>query len=225
MKPSGVLEDEEELNHRLVVLGKLNNLVNEWISELAESKNLPPSAVVNVSGKIFTFGSYCLGVHTKGADTDAVSVAPRHVERSDSFQSFFEKLKHQEEIKNLRAVEDAYVPVVKFEFDGFEIDLVFARPSVQTVADNLGLGDDWHLGSLDRRCILSLNGEMHMTQLHVSALRHGIYCNLLGFLGGVSWAMLLASTCPLCPNALASALVNKLFFFFKMWLKSIILSL
>uniref|UniRef100_A0A8D0EUI7 polynucleotide adenylyltransferase n=1 Tax=Strix occidentalis caurina TaxID=311401 RepID=A0A8D0EUI7_STROC len=159
MKPSGVLEDEEELNHRLVVLGKLNNLVNEWISELAESKNLPPSAVVNVSGKIFTFGSYCLGVHTKGADTDAVSVAPRHVERSDSFQSFFEKLKHQEEIKNLRAVEDAYVPVVKFEFDGFEIDLVFARPSVQTVADNLGLGDDWHLGSLDRRCILSLNGE------------------------------------------------------------------
>uniref|UniRef100_A0A8C8ALF0 Poly(A) polymerase nucleotidyltransferase domain-containing protein n=1 Tax=Otus sunia TaxID=257818 RepID=A0A8C8ALF0_9STRI len=66
MKPSGVLEDEEELNHRLVVLGKLNNLVNEWISELAEGKNLPPSAVVSVSGKIFTFASYCLGVHTKG---------------------------------------------------------------------------------------------------------------------------------------------------------------
>ena len=49
----------------------------------------------------------------------------------------------------------------------------------------------------------------------VSALGHGIYSNLLGFLGGVSWATLAASTCPLYPNALASALVNK-FFFFKM---------
>lgn len=37
-----------------------------------------------------------------GADIDALCVAPRHVERSDFFQSFIEKLKHQEEIKNLR---------------------------------------------------------------------------------------------------------------------------
>ncbi|CAM9859995.1 unnamed protein product, partial [Bubo scandiacus] len=66
MKPSGILKDGEELNHRLVVLGNLNHLVNEWISELGESKNLPPSAAANVGGKIFTFGSYWLGVHTKG---------------------------------------------------------------------------------------------------------------------------------------------------------------
>ncbi|CAM9859651.1 unnamed protein product [Bubo scandiacus] len=52
--------------YRLVVLGNLNHLVNEWISELGESKNLPPSAAANVGGKIFTFGSYWLGVHTKG---------------------------------------------------------------------------------------------------------------------------------------------------------------
>uniref|UniRef100_A0A663EIX4 Poly(A) polymerase nucleotidyltransferase domain-containing protein n=1 Tax=Aquila chrysaetos chrysaetos TaxID=223781 RepID=A0A663EIX4_AQUCH len=57
---------EEELNHRLVVLGKLNNLVKEWISELGESKNLPPSAVANVGGKIFTCGSYRLEIHSKG---------------------------------------------------------------------------------------------------------------------------------------------------------------
>uniref|UniRef100_A0A8D0EXP1 Poly(A) polymerase nucleotidyltransferase domain-containing protein n=1 Tax=Strix occidentalis caurina TaxID=311401 RepID=A0A8D0EXP1_STROC len=66
MRPSGVLKDGGELNHRLVVLDKLNNLVKEWISELGESKNLLPSAVANVGGKIFTFGSYWLGVHTKG---------------------------------------------------------------------------------------------------------------------------------------------------------------
>ncbi|NXJ41383.1 PAPOG polymerase, partial [Ciconia maguari] len=234
MKPFGVFEDEEELNHRLVVLGKLNNLVKEWISELGESKNLPRSAVANVGGKIFTFGSYRLGVHTKGADIDAVCVAPRHVERSDFFQSFFEKLKHQEEIKNLRVIEDAYVPVVKFEFDGIEIDLVFARLSVQTVSDNLDLGDDSRLRSLDIRCIRSLNGcrvtdeilhlvpnkenfRLTLRAIKLWAKRRGIYSNMLGFLGGVSWAMLVARTCQLYPNALASTLVNKFFLVFSKW--------
>ncbi|KAF1427268.1 Poly(A) polymerase gamma, partial [Spheniscus magellanicus] len=234
MKPFGVFEDEDELNHRLVVLGKLNNLVKEWILELGESKNLPPSAAANVGGKIFTFGSYRLGVHTKGADIDAVCVAPRHVERSDFFQSFFEKLKHQEEIKNLRAVEDAYVPVVKFEFDGIEIDLVFARLSMQTVSDNLDLGDDSRLRSLDIRCIRSLNGcrvtdeilhlvpnkdnfRLTLRAIKLWAKRRGIYSNMLGFLGGVSWAMLVARTCQLYPNALASTLVNKFFLVFSKW--------
>ncbi|NWI19050.1 PAPOG polymerase, partial [Crypturellus soui] len=234
MKPFGVFEDEEQLNHRLVVLAKLNNLVKEWISELGESKNLPPSIVGNVGGKIFTFGSYRLGVHTKGADIDALCVAPRHVERSDFFQSFFEKLKHQEEIKNLRAVEDAYVPVVKFEFDGIEIDLVFARLSLQTISDNLDLGDDSRLRSLDIRCIRSLNGcrvtdeilhlvpnkenfRLTLRAIKLWAKRRGIYSNMLGFLGGVSWAMLVARTCQLYPNALASTLVNKFFLVFSKW--------
>ncbi|KAM6355905.1 poly(A) polymerase gamma [Podargus strigoides] len=234
MKPFGVFEDEEELYHRLMVLGQLNNLVKEWISELGESKNLPPSTVANVGGKIFTFGSFRLGVHTKGADIDAVCVAPSHVERSDFFQSFFEKLKLQEKIKNLRAVEDAYVPVIKFEFDGIEIDLLFARMSMQTISDNLDLGDDLCLRSLDIRCIRSLNGcrvtdeilhlvpnrenfRLTLRAIKLWAKRRDIYSNVLGFLGGVSWAMLVARICQLYPNALASTLVIKFFLIFSKW--------
>ena len=47
----------------------------------------------------------------------------------------------------------------------FKMDLVFTRLSVQTVSDNLGLRDDWHLRSLDTRCIRSLNGERIYTSL------------------------------------------------------------
>ena len=65
-------------------------------------QNLPQSVIENVGGKIFTFGSYRLGVHTKGADIDALCVAPRHVDRSDFFTSFYNKLKLQEEVKDLR---------------------------------------------------------------------------------------------------------------------------
>ena len=37
-----------------------------------------------------------------GADIDALCVAPRHVDWSDFFTSFYDKLKLQEEVKDLR---------------------------------------------------------------------------------------------------------------------------
>ncbi|MBN3270520.1 PAPOG polymerase, partial [Polyodon spathula] len=233
MKPFGVFEDEEELNHRLVVLGKLNDLVKEWIAEISETKNLPLTAIANVGGKIFTFGSYRLGVHTKGADIDALCVAPRHVERPDFFQSFFEKLKLHEGIKDLRA-KDAFVPVIKFKFDSIEIDLLFARLALPTIPDNLDLRGDSHLRNLDIRCIRSLNGcrvtdeilhlvpnkenfRLTLRAIKLWAKRRGIYSNMLGFLGGVSWAMLVARTCQLYPNAVAATLVHKFFLVFSKW--------
>lgn len=50
---------------------------------------------------------------------------------------------------------------------------------------------------------------------------HNIYSNILGFLGGVSWAMLVARTCQLYPNAIASTLVHKFFLVFSKWYVSL----
>ncbi|XP_007904206.1 poly(A) polymerase type 3 isoform X3 [Callorhinchus milii] len=234
LKPFGVFEEEEELQHRIAILGKLNSLVKEWIRETSEIKNLPPSVIENVGGKIFTFGSYRLGVHTKGADIDALCVAPRHIDRSDFFTSFCEKLKEQDEVRNLRAVEEAFVPVIKLSFDGIEIDILFARLALQTIPEDLDLRDDVLLKNLDLRCIRSLNGcrvtdeilhlvpnienfRLTLRAIKLWAKRHNIYSNILGFLGGVSWAMLVARTCQLYPNAVASTLVHKFFLVFSKW--------
>jgi len=46
---------------------------------------------------------------------------------------------------------------------------------------------------------------------------HGIYSNVLGYLGGVSWAMLVARTCQLYPNAAAATIVQKFFLVFSKW--------
>lgn len=46
---------------------------------------------------------------------------------------------------------------------------------------------------------------------------HGIYSNVMGYLGGVSWAMLVARTCQLYPNAAAATLVHKFFLVFSQW--------
>jgi len=73
------------------------------------------------------------GVHNKGADIDALCVTPRHVHREDYFSSFYEVLKRQPEVSDLRAVPEAFVPVIKMNFDGIEIDMTFARLALKEV--------------------------------------------------------------------------------------------
>lgn len=51
----------------------------------------------------------------------------------------------------------------------------------------------------------------------ILCLEHGIYSNVLGYLGGVSWAMLVARTCQLYPNAAPATLVHKFFLIFSKW--------
>lgn len=120
------------------VLSKLNNLVKEWIIDISvNTRNMPRNLAEQVGGKIYTFGSYRLGVHQKGADIDALCVAPRHIDRSDYFTTFYELLKAQPEVTDLRSVEDAFVPVIKMTFGGIEIDLLFARLALKEIPDSM----------------------------------------------------------------------------------------
>ncbi|KPJ04415.1 Poly(A) polymerase gamma [Papilio xuthus] len=232
--PFGVFESEAEMHHRMEVLGSLHRLVRQWIRDESLRKNMPPSVADTVGGNIYTFGSYRLGVHHRGADIDALCVAPRHIDRTDYFQSFYELLKTQPQVKDLRAVEDAFVPVIKMNFDGIEIDLLFARLALKEIPDSFDLRDDMLLKNLDQKCVRSLNGcrvtdeilrlvpninnfRLTLRAIKLWAKRHGIYSNTLGYLGGVSWAMLVARTCQLYPNALPATLVHKFFLVFSQW--------
>ncbi|XP_013786442.1 poly(A) polymerase type 3-like isoform X2 [Limulus polyphemus] len=234
LKQYGLFETDDELTHRMEVLGKINQLVKDWIKEVSLRKNLPLNVAESIGGKIFTFGSYRLGVHTKGADIDTLCVAPRHIYRSDFFTSFVELLKEQPEVQDLRAVEEAYVPVIKMKFDGIELDMLFARLELKAIPEDQTLRDVNLLKNLDPRCVRSLNGcrvtdeilnlvpciesfRLSLRAIKLWAKRHGVYSNVLGYLGGVSWAMLVARTCQLYPNAAAATLVQKFFLVFSQW--------
>lgn len=231
LEPYNVFEDESELNHRMEILAKLNTLVKQWVRDVSISKNMPEALAEKLGGKIYTFGSYRLGVHHKGADIDALCVAPRNIERADYFGSFFELLKKQPEVTECRAVEEAFVPVIKMNFDGIEIDLLFARLALKEIPDNFDLRDDMLLKNLDPKSVRSLNGcrvtdeilrlvpnidnfRLALRAIKLWAKKHGIYSNSLGYFGGVSWAMLVARTCQLYPNAVAATLVHKFFWCF-----------
>ncbi|XP_052768431.1 poly(A) polymerase type 3-like isoform X2 [Mya arenaria] len=235
MRPFGVFESEEELAHRMDVLNKVNLLVREWIKDVSRRKNnIPENKIDSFGGMVCTFGSYRLGVHTKGADIDTLCVAPRHVERTDFFTSFIELLKEQSEVKELRAVEEAFVPVIKMSFDGIELDMTFARLALPTIPEDIDLKNESLLKNLDLKCVRSLNGcrvtdailhlvpnvenfRMTLRAIKLWAKKKCIYSNSLGFLGGVSWAMLVARVCQLYPNADPSTLLQKFFMVYSKW--------
>ena len=97
-------------------------------------------------------------MHNKGADIDALCVAPRHVHREDYFSTFYEVLKQHEDVTELRAVPEAFVPVIKMRFDNIEIDMTFARLALKEVTDSQQLSDPNLLKNLDQKCVRSLNG-------------------------------------------------------------------
>ncbi|CAG9790108.1 unnamed protein product [Diatraea saccharalis] len=88
--PLDAFEPEAEMQHRMEVLSSVYRLVRQWICDKSFSKNVPASVVDTVGGKLYTFGSYRLGVRNKSADIDALCVAPRHIQRSDFFTSFYD---------------------------------------------------------------------------------------------------------------------------------------
>ncbi|KFD55236.1 hypothetical protein M514_03877 [Trichuris suis] len=230
----GVYETDEELSQRMEVLRKINVLVRNWIRDLSIERNIPADVAETVGGKVFTFGSYRLGVHTKGADIDTLCVAPRHILREDFFNSFWELLRKQPEVTECLRIEDAFVPVIKMKFDGIELDMLFARLNLKEVHEDQTLDDDNLLLNLDEKCIRSLNGcrvtdeilrlvpnkenfRLTLRAIKLWAKKKRIYSNAFGYLGGVSWAMLVARTCQLYPNATPSVLVGKFFLIFTRW--------
>ena len=78
------------------MLGRLAAVVKKFVHKISIAKGLSEAAADAAGGKIYTFGSYRLGVHGPGSDIDTLCVVPKHVTREDFFETFEPMLKEVE---------------------------------------------------------------------------------------------------------------------------------
>jgi len=83
------------------VLGHLSDLVRRFVEESCLKHNLSPEAAKKAGGKIYTYGSYRLGVHGPGTDIDTLVVGPKHVERQDFNETFLRMLEQDPSVSEV----------------------------------------------------------------------------------------------------------------------------
>ncbi|KAG8768308.1 polynucleotide adenylyltransferase [Ceratobasidium sp. 428] len=234
LRAQNTFESKEEAQRRETVLGMVNELVQKFVQRVSIGAGMSEQAAKAAGGKIFTFGSYRLGVHGPGSDIDTLCVVPRHVTYSDFFTTFEPMLKEMEGVTEVAGVPEAFVPIVKAEIRGIPIDFLLASLNRPDVPENLTLEDNKILAGLDERIVRSLGGSRvtddilrlvpnvavfrdSLRCIKLWAQRRAIYSNVNGFLGGVAWAMLVARICQLYPNLNAAAIVHRFFIIMLQW--------
>lgn len=214
-------------------------MCDEFVTRVAQNKEA--ALARDAKGKILTYGGFRLGVYGPGSDIDALVVAPKYVTRVDYFEIFPDLLVEMAPkgaITDLTAVTDAFVPIIKFVYSGISIDMIFSRIPVlkklPTDTSQFSLQDTNLLRGLDEGEIRSINGtrvateilelvpeqgtfQMALRAVKLWAQRRAIYANVIGYPGGVAWALMVARVCQLYPRATAATIVSKFFCIMRQW--------
>ena len=230
-----IAESEEGNHKRKRTVEILLDIIKQWVTEVGLKRGIAEAdCAVGAGARLFVFGSQRLGVHSPDADIDILCCAPQFVTRYDFFLSFLEKIQAMDNIINVLSLPDAYTPVIKFSLNNLSIDMVFVSLAMSKIPEDIDILDNNNLKKLDEASIRSLNG-VRVTEMIIKlvphqetfcvalraikcwATRRGIYANVLGFLGGVNYAILVAFVCQRYPQACPSTIIHHFFKIFAQW--------
>ncbi|KAM9938753.1 hypothetical protein OXX80_001753 [Metschnikowia pulcherrima] len=234
LKVRGSFETEQATKKRVEVLNTFQRLTEEFVYIVSKRKNMSDGMAKDAGGKVFTYGSYRLGVYGPGSDIDTLVVVPKHVTRQDFFEVFADLLKGRSELEELTSVPDAFVPIIKIEFAGISIDLICAKLDISRVPKDMTLDNKNLLKNLDEKDLRCLNGTRVTDEIlqlvpkptvfkhalrciKMWAQQRAVYANVFGFPGGVAWAMLVARICQLYPNTVSAVIIEKFFQIYSQW--------
>ncbi|KAK0630826.1 Poly(A) polymerase [Bombardia bombarda] len=241
LRAQGTYESPAETNKREVVLKSLERITDEFVKRAAMEKEPKNTVLIrDARGRVFTYGSYRLGVYGPGSDIDTLVVAPRYVtvqQYFDIFPKLLLEMAPPGSITDLTTVPEAFVPIIKFEYSGISIDLIFCSIQGKKQLDDdphWNLQDNSLLRGLSENEVRSLNGtrvtdeiinlvpevatfRVALRAIKLWAQRKAIYANIMGYPGGVAWAMLVARVCQLYPKAASALVVNKFFNIMLKW--------
>lgn len=222
---------DEQRDHALT---KLSKIIGQWSDGISRNKGVPHNLIASTTAKVFLFGSTRLGVHDPTADLDVVCVLPNHITRNHFFGTLPSILKSTSGVTEFKTIPDAYVPVLRFCLDGLEIDMLCCQLGNSMVPPNLESLDISFVAGLDEKSRISINGcrvsssllslvpnipnfKMALRGIRKWAKVRGVYSNAMGFLGGISWAILTARVCQQYPRASPANIVIQFFKFMAKW--------
>jgi poly(A) polymerase len=188
--------------------------------------------------ELYPYGSFRMGMGSAGSDVDAVGIGPSHLSREAFAQALLQALSEEEGSEGARFIADASIPLVKLSLDGVPFDVSYASrpedvapcPPAELLArhgERLELAGFRSLtGWADTEALLGCAGpegpgrERFRTVLRAVkawAKARGVYSHALGYLGGFSWAVLVAWACLRAPRESSHAEEPLLAYFFEMF--------
>lgn len=117
---------------REIALGKISEVVREWIRSVTVNKGFSEQVAAEAGGKVYTLGSYRLGINQKGADIDTLILAPKHILREDFFNDLYNMLLARPEVTKLTKVPDAHTPIMNMIFSNVEVRVANATSASRT---------------------------------------------------------------------------------------------
>lgn len=143
-----------------------------------------------------------------------VCACPKVIKRTPHFEEYlFKILLNNSHVHSLVNIPTASVPLLTFVYKEQDIDLSFSQIQLPTLSSTIEefIGDDL-LVDMEEKDITTLNGrrcnqailksvpninnfKIALKFIKLWAEAKGIYENKVGFLGGISWAILVAKIC------------------------------
>lgn len=206
-------KDEKDKKQKLII--QLESILKQALFEVLTQDYLDEislTELAEINLQLYLFGSSLLGINLKGGDLDLLCVGPKLLNRQLFCTRFLEQLKTHKEITKIKHLPFAFVPLIKLTFLDTEIDLLYAHvPYTNSIYKQFEKNNFFeNINKLDPQSIRSLNGyylnkkildivisynklnEFRQTVqfLKIWAKNRGIYSNVLGYLGGVNFVLL-----------------------------------
>uniref|UniRef100_K3WVK2 Poly(A) polymerase n=1 Tax=Globisporangium ultimum (strain ATCC 200006 / CBS 805.95 / DAOM BR144) TaxID=431595 RepID=K3WVK2_GLOUD len=221
------LPNPEELSAKHLVINEVQRLVDDWLQITFGPEK-------ETTATLLLGGSWHLKVGLSESDLDIATLLPNFVTSKSFFGSLYEYLRATPCVTKIVAMNKAAVPVLAFQLNGVRIDLLFARYTQDVVPKNLPIHSGQVLVGMDAVSIRSLsvprvaslilelvpNGCAFRSCLRIVRLwakRRGLYSNKAGFLGGISWTILVAFVCQMFPKATISSVIHRFFTILSTW--------
>lgn len=218
------METTEQKNNKHKIMIELHDILTEWMSIICpENSN---------NFQLLPFGSYALDLCMKHSDMDLVLVCPSFINKKDHFfGSLFELLQNNDSIQKLIKIEQARVPIIGFMMYGINCDIAICKVFTTMITNDIDLLHE-PFTSITKQNMIQIIGYQSSCYIYsfiqqkniaslfktcvsfikIWAMKRNLYSNQHGFLGGISWCIMVLFIIHSFPTIKSPSLIIQRFF-------------